>query len=407
MSSTPAPQSRSPHGNIATFYVYNFLAGFQLWVPIWVVYLTEYRGLSLTQVTLMESAFTLVIVASEMPTGAFADRWGRKLSLQLSALLLTVAIFLFGIAASFPVLFVSYIAWALSASFRSGADQALLYDTLLALGRNGEYQTLLGRLRSTNMAAHLLATILGAPLAAATDLALPIVASSVFGFLALLTSFRFVEPAPAQQRHRQAYAALLLHGARDVLGRPSLLWLALHTIVLAAALYPVNIFVQPFLAHHHIPVSAFVFFLLPRQLLGLLMPLYAAWATARLGYVGVLAGTFVGSTAACALLTGLDTVWAYPAFLLTAAATGLAEPVHSDYMNQRLPSERRATALSFERMLRSLLSAATLPLGGRLADQWGMPATFGAAAAFSALLGGTSLFLWYRAHLREKAIAQP
>ena len=64
--------------NIWKFYLYQFLLNFQLWWPIWVIYLTEERGLSLGQVTLIDVPFWGSIIALQIPAAAIADRWGRR-----------------------------------------------------------------------------------------------------------------------------------------------------------------------------------------------------------------------------------------------------------------------------------------------------------------------------------------
>ena len=49
--------------------------------------------------------------------------------------------------------FVSYVAWGLAVTFRSGADTALLYDSLKQVGREDEFQRTNGRvwaIRSTS-----------------------------------------------------------------------------------------------------------------------------------------------------------------------------------------------------------------------------------------------------------------
>ena len=48
-----------------------------LFFPIWVIFLQEARGFSLTQVTLIDLAFWLTVAFGEIPT-AVADTWGRK-----------------------------------------------------------------------------------------------------------------------------------------------------------------------------------------------------------------------------------------------------------------------------------------------------------------------------------------
>src|SRR5215207_9410627 len=130
------PATRDAYAaNVRRFYLYAFFIQFQLWFPIWVVYLQEKRGFSLTQVTAVDIAFWLVIVLAEMPTGAVADRWGRKTSLLLGAISFATAIFFFGLADSFWSVLVTYVIWGVSMTLASGADAAFLYDSLVPLNR--------------------------------------------------------------------------------------------------------------------------------------------------------------------------------------------------------------------------------------------------------------------------------
>src|SRR5262245_42905575 len=119
------PDTRRAYGaNVRRFYLYTFFIQFQLWFPIWVVYLQQKRGLSLTQVTAVDIAFWTVMVVAEMPTGAVADRWGRKQSLLLGALGFAGAVFSFGLAPGFWWVLVTYLLWGVSMTLASGADAA-------------------------------------------------------------------------------------------------------------------------------------------------------------------------------------------------------------------------------------------------------------------------------------------
>ncbi len=125
--------------NIRKFYLFQFLLNFQLWWPIWVIYLTEERGLTLGQVTLIDVPFWLSIIALQIPAAAVADRWGRKPTLIAAALALSAAVTLFGLATSFGLILVSYLIWGIGFSLLFGTESAFLYDTLKALGREDEY----------------------------------------------------------------------------------------------------------------------------------------------------------------------------------------------------------------------------------------------------------------------------
>jgi MFS family permease len=88
-------------GNIRRFYLYAFFFNLQLWIPTWVLYLNIERGLTLAEIALLEAIFHIVTLGMEIPTGAVADRWGRRTSIVLGAIGSTVSILLFGLATGF------------------------------------------------------------------------------------------------------------------------------------------------------------------------------------------------------------------------------------------------------------------------------------------------------------------
>src|SRR5437667_11169642 len=74
--------SSAYRGNIWRLFTVQALLMFILWVPIWVVFLQR-KGLSLTQVGLLEGVAWTITAFLEVPTGAIADRWGRKASIAV------------------------------------------------------------------------------------------------------------------------------------------------------------------------------------------------------------------------------------------------------------------------------------------------------------------------------------
>ena len=69
--------------NLFLLNAYWFLRDFQLWIPVWIVFLTVDQGFSLTEVLIAEGLFLVAVVLLEVPTGAVADRYGRSRSLAL------------------------------------------------------------------------------------------------------------------------------------------------------------------------------------------------------------------------------------------------------------------------------------------------------------------------------------
>src|SRR5690606_23270980 len=96
MSPTVAPERYL--ANVPRFCLFRALVNFQLWMPIWVVYLNEERYFSFAQINAVEAIFWVAVVLLEVPTGVVADRWGRKAVLSYGALVYAISILVFGIA---------------------------------------------------------------------------------------------------------------------------------------------------------------------------------------------------------------------------------------------------------------------------------------------------------------------
>src|SRR5262249_17184264 len=151
---------------------------FSLTAPIWVLYLRDERGFSMAQITFMEVPLFLLIVFAEVPTGAVADRYGRRISLLLASSILALSMYVYGVARDPALILVSNLPWALSFPLRPGADTALPYASLKALGREAEFQRTFGRLTAVRSAAALGGLLRGAPLAAATSYSVAIEATA-------------------------------------------------------------------------------------------------------------------------------------------------------------------------------------------------------------------------------------
>src|SRR5258705_13891734 len=113
---------RSVARNIRLFYIYRFLRDAQVWIPVWVVFLTVQQGFSLAQVTAADGLYFLATTVLEVPTGAVADRWGRSKSVGLGCLVLACALVAFAYATTFPLMMCSFMLWSLAAALMSGAD---------------------------------------------------------------------------------------------------------------------------------------------------------------------------------------------------------------------------------------------------------------------------------------------
>ncbi len=114
--------------NIYVYYGSSFFRGMLVTIPIWVSF---YQGiLTLQQVTILQSIQYGLAMFLELPTGAFADLFGRKASNGIGFLLFGFGSFMTGFSTQAWQVFVFILIAALGRVFLSGSMTAWLYDSL-------------------------------------------------------------------------------------------------------------------------------------------------------------------------------------------------------------------------------------------------------------------------------------
>lgn len=155
---------RSTKNNIFYYYIYVFLSGLYFDRALWVLYLVE-RGMNMSQVGVLEALLHLAIFFFEVPTGIIADLYGRKTSLIIGQFLsLFYALFMF-ISGNFFVFTLAFAMFGLASTFKSGAEQAIIYDSLVSLKQENKYTKILGNRTAIVLISLSLAKLIGGYLA--------------------------------------------------------------------------------------------------------------------------------------------------------------------------------------------------------------------------------------------------
>ena len=398
--------------NVRKYYIYNFFLNLQLWWPIWIIYLKEERGLSQAQVTLIDIPFWLSIVLLQIPAAALADRWGRKPALVASGAAFALAITLFGLASSFPLLLLSYLIWGVAFSLYNGTESAFIYDSLKAMGREDEYQRIYGRAWAINMVAAVAGTLIGAPLAEATSLSFPIVLSGVIAVGCALTALTFREPPRGETPVAHlSYVGILRQSADLVRRQPAVRYAILFVGVIAIGSIGPIFFFQPFLAEHGVDTGEFGIWQTPMRFVAIFGALAAPRIVFELGERRTFYLMAVVLIASYVLLAAWGSIYAQVAFLSMNFIWVMSQPVLTDYVNKRVPSEQRATVVSLTNLVRSFVLIPCAPLMGVLADEVSSTAPFWAGAILVAALSLPLLALWSplmeRKMPRDPAVAEP
>lgn len=348
-------------------------------------FLTQTGGLSLSQVFALNAWFMLCCSLFEAPTGAVADMFGRKRTLAAGGLVAVLAALLY---VRWPGLWGFALAetvFAAAYTLQSGADEAMLYDSLKAAGREGDASALLARLESFKLLAILFGGLFGSLIAAEWGLSAPMKAYAVSGALSFLVALSLVEPPAEVHSARPGMLQVLREGWAELSGRPELLSLALEFAAANAAAWTLIWLYQPVLAAVGVPVAWF-------GTVHAASALAQAAALSALGSFDAARGRRLldlagwGGAAAFGLLAFAGSPLSAAALIVLAFTLGLARgPIYSTLMNPLIPSARRATVLSLASVLRTLAIVLVNPLVGLLADRSLKAACLAVASALAAV----------------------
>lgn len=115
--------------NIYLLNIIIFLQGFVFYAPIATIY-RENRGITISEIFLIESIYMIAIIFLEVPWGVFADKFGYKKTLVLANFIFLMSKVIFFKANSFHMFLFERLLLAVAISGLSGCDSTLLYLSL-------------------------------------------------------------------------------------------------------------------------------------------------------------------------------------------------------------------------------------------------------------------------------------
>jgi hypothetical protein len=173
---------------------------------LYLLWWVEEKGMSPALVAAMMAAGDLALMALEVPTGWFADRLGYRRSLILGSTLQVAGMLCCWLANGASGLVGACLLVAVADAFRSGADQALLYRTCIAVGREPEFQRIEARARAIQVVALALLVVGGGAIVSAWGLTAGWLAETGLCALGALVAVSMVEPPPADNTDENAPA---------------------------------------------------------------------------------------------------------------------------------------------------------------------------------------------------------
>lgn len=362
--------------NIKVNYAFTFIKNFSVTQGIWMLYLAAH-GLSLLEIGLLEGIFHTASLIMETPTGAIADIFGRKASRLIGCALSVLSSVLMIVSDSFGMFAVSFVVSALSFNFESGAGEALVYDSLLLDHREEAYMKTAGRIEVVFQTASIAALALGG-LMGNIRYELTYYAAAALGVAALLTGTLLKEPQTGERKRHEGMLAALKAQYVDsfaaLRGSARLKYLMLVMPVFSASVTLSFYYLQIAWENEQISTANIGLYLATSSIAAAAGAFFAHRIEKKLGERAILAGA---PLILALLIFALHFTRAalLPFCVISALETVIFVATRS-YLNRIIPSAQRATILSLESTLFSLVMILVFPLFGAVSDRAGISYTF-------------------------------
>ncbi|MBU0576621.1 MFS transporter [Patescibacteria group bacterium] len=184
-------QRKFLRNNLKIFYLTQGLTSLIFLTGTWAAY--ELKFLTFTQLALIEATFMTIQLLTELPTGAFADLVGKKITVQIGYFLKAFSMVIFAFSQSFEWFLVYAIFLGIGDAMNSGAAEALLYDTLKQAGVENNFSRYWSKLSLVFQIGLSLASLVGGWLDVIW-LRLPALGYAAALFLAGIATSGFIEP---------------------------------------------------------------------------------------------------------------------------------------------------------------------------------------------------------------------
>ena len=372
--------------NIKKNYVFIFLQNVDLTRGIWMIYLAS-KGMSLTQLGLLETIFHLTSFTMEVPTGAVADLYGRRTSRIIGRILSVISVVILLMADSFFWFAGSFIIIALSYNMESGAGDALIYDSMKEIGEEDQYMKIGGNKEMVFQIASIFSFFIGGYLATKSyNLAFAI--TIVIGLITIAYSFLFVEPTVgkkvfnADKRHH--FTEQLKESFKILRGHKRLAFLILFSQFILSFTTTIFFYLQNYMKSDGYDEAAIGALYAVTALGCAIMAPQVYKIEALIKERGILLIMPI-ITAACIWGVALSK-YHFLFYIPMALAEGLIFVALGDYINKVIPSENRATILSMASMAFSFFMITIFPIVGFIGDVYTLKVSFTVMAVSGSLL---------------------
>jgi MFS family permease len=353
------------------------------------------KGLSFTDIMLLQSACWISSFIFEVPSGAFADKFGRKLSILIGVLLQIISLLIFVFGNNYFEFLIGEMIFGVGIALISGADSAMIYDYLLEQKRENEFNKIQGHAMFLQFMLGAFANIVaGFCYKFSPELPYLIATGNVILGGLFISFFKEVRNYKKDGKHSiKQYSEQIKDGFLYILTHKKLRALTIFTFCFFAFYRSSHWFYQPYMQTTDVPVEYFGLFYAGMNLVAAISSKYNSL------FLKITKGKTLVSLSLVFSLTYIfmgivGRQWGMAASYVQQVIRGVQGPIIEKYINKHAPSNKRATIISFNALSGSISSAIIInPLMGILMDRIGV---FKTQITMGIAMLITTIFLnWY------------
>jgi len=371
--------------NIRIYPYFRFFFNMLIIGPILVPYML-FKGLNYSQIMLLQSISAISVFLFEVPTGAIADKVSRNFSLVLSGFFTGSGLLIYIIFQSFYIFAIAEIIFGIGMTLASGADSAILYESMVRLKRKKAYQKIEGNTASLIFLGQATGSILSSFLYVRNPY-LPFWFSICCILISIFIATGFKDPKREKSEH--TYIIHVLKSISVAVKTPRILWTVLFATLMGFVFRTTFWLYQPYFKQVGIEIKWFGVIFLYFNLVAAFSSRYLVrkFYETRPRRILISLIIIIGITYLIPAL--LISKWIILLLGLQQVVRGLYSPTLRFYINNHIKDKYRATVISLVSLSASLGFAILSPLVGLRLDAKGTVNTYfwmGIFALGSALL---------------------
>ena len=382
--------------NIRKNYLFVGLSSLNLTHGVWMIYLAL-KGFSLIELGLLEGIYHITSFLMEIPTGAIADLWGRKISRVIGRGIAIISYLIMFLSGSFAMQALGFMITAISNNLESGAGDALVYDSLVEMDEISSYMSVAGKQELTYQSATIIAFLLAGFLAQ-YSYNLVFILSIVFAFFSIISALSLKETTVGKGPKRGVTFFSILTEYKDHIiasfaslkREKHIVYLMLISEVMFTIITTLFFYLQSYWSSEGHPESYITGIFALNAIVAGLTALFASKIEKKIGKRLTLIIVVLFPT----IYVWLIAITPYSSlfYILLGPIEGLLIASIGTYLNELISSQQRATILSMQSMLFSLIMVLIFPTVGYISSHFSISIAFIALSVFTSLFALCGIF---------------